>query len=429
MIDKYLIEKINEIFVRFEKINAKIWNIDTDVFNTWKIFIENLNNNFIYEDFIYNKLVIETIPHPNSKKKNESYYFIKINNIDVTPTKKNKEKGWAKSTLRQFLQEGSAFGIIIYSPGDKLINESSFHISSKIANLINNFRWEFLILSTIKNSIFSQAPHIRNFGLSMFYAYVINKDENILYEMSTVVEFKWARTKAKNKAFHSRNLQAKENGRKIYQQTYKGLVKYLNSIFNFDFVINDLFETIVGIPIEYNTEDYLISEKEFIYEPFTNREKMEDYNKNINSAKRLLDSERGKLRNELILYRAKNKKRYCDIELDDEPFLENTEAAHIFPISEIKQQIIYQLKNDPYIGEEFIACLIKQASNKNNGLLLPNSIHKEFDRNTFQFDIKGNIIFQKENFEKMQSLKIVNSKIKKEVLNDEMIDFLKKRIN
>lgn len=436
MISNDLIDKISDIFKKFISIDSKIWNIDTNVSNTWKRFKENLYKNFEFDNFHYKNLQIVAVSHPKPEpnKTDNSYFLVEIDKKNVTPRTGDNSKGWSKSGVRQFLQVGSAFGIIMYSPDDDFSSGLSFNISAKIATLLTGNGWEHLILSSIKNSLFSHAKHINNFGLSLFFAYIIKENKDILKSIHDKLWFKWCKDKSNkknhctNKPFDSKDILAISCGEKIYSQTYKDLVTTLLSAFNFDFVINYLYESVAND----SNNNYAISDfddKKYQDNKLRTCSDLEDYTRKIKHFNQKVDKERAKFRQILLSNREiTNKEKYCDIELLEEPFITYLDAAHIFEISSIKYEIRHFLKTNLYGLEDVITKITKYASNHNNGLLLPVDVHRAFDRNTFQFDTQGNIIYQKENIEEIRNLGIEKSKIKKCVLNHEMISFLKMRI-
>jgi hypothetical protein len=58
-------------------------------------------------------------------------YRIELGGSNITPITTNKVVA-AESTIRQYLQEGSALGFIAYSEGDKIIDGAKFKIHPRI---------------------------------------------------------------------------------------------------------------------------------------------------------------------------------------------------------------------------------------------------------------------------------------------------------
>lgn len=312
MIDKELIKKINKILKKFRENESKIWNIDTDILKTWERFKNNLRKNFEFDSFDYKTLKIIPVPHKDNKKINENYFVIEINKINITPRTGKVENGWSKSGVRQFLQEGSAFGIIMYSPGDNFDDGASFNISPKIARLLEDHGWGDLILASIKNSFFSYANHIKNFGLSLFIAYVINENENILEKMDEKIWFEWVRAKRTRKktvkSFYSDDNLAIEYGKKIYDNTYKGLVGKMTASFSFEFAINYLYEQICESDVNNSQED--INYYDFNNNNFFDSKDLEYHLHKMKDYSKQLSTKRSKLRQLLLDARTKNNKWY-----------------------------------------------------------------------------------------------------------------------
>jgi hypothetical protein len=58
-------------------------------------------------------------------------YQILLGGVNITPTSKNNMSA-SESAIRQYLQEGSALGLIGYSAGDKIADKQYFKIDPKI---------------------------------------------------------------------------------------------------------------------------------------------------------------------------------------------------------------------------------------------------------------------------------------------------------
>lgn len=136
---------------------------------------------------------------------------------------------------------------------------------------------------------------------------------------------------------------------------------------------------------------------------------------------------RQKLRENILKNRNKNNDTYySDIESSSNEFnylpdaIEQMEAAHILPVSDIKLKI----KNNPKQKEEYLSLL----SNENNGIIIDHVYHDAFDKNWLRLDYNG--VFQPtEEWNKRYTIKgkiykhgLV--KIKGEVLSKEMKNFI-----
>ncbi|MDK2819974.1 MAG: HNH endonuclease [Mycoplasmataceae bacterium] len=105
-------------------------------------------------------------------------------------------------------------------------------------------------------------------------------------------------------------------------------------------------------------------------------------------------------------------------------------AGHIVPISSIIDDILIRyLKNKNF--QDIIAFDndIEKYSNPRNGLLLPFTYHKCYDKNYFNFDEKGKInILKKGDHENLFSKFGIDSNAKLNInLDDEIISFINER--
>lgn len=75
-----------------------------------------------------------------------------------------------------------------------------------------------------------------------------------------------------------------------------------------------------------------------------------------------------------------------------------------------------------------ISNVLKYISNPNKDLIMRHDYHKSFDRGQWTFDSNGNMIIPYENMNYLFNiLGLKRIKIRKEILNDEMKEFLIKR--
>ncbi|MDE6477520.1 MAG: hypothetical protein K2L48_05100 [Mycoplasmoidaceae bacterium] len=121
-----LIEKIQAILDRYKSIGAQLWHIGTDFYKSYMRLTNNIKScNFANVN----------LPTTLTLKKvfgiDEERYTININNKNVTPiTKKDKFAG--RSTIKQYLQEGSSLSFIFYSDEDKIADNLTLDISSSM---------------------------------------------------------------------------------------------------------------------------------------------------------------------------------------------------------------------------------------------------------------------------------------------------------
>ena len=96
---------------------------------------------------------------------------------------------------------------------------------------------------------------------------------------------------------------------------------------------------------------------------------------------------------------------------------DESNAAHIHPVEKIKKELKLEEES------------IKQISDPNNGLMMSIEYHDSFDRGQWNFDLNGHMIIHFENEEYLLKEKQLSRiKVRKEVFNEEMKKYLKKRL-
>ncbi len=141
---------------------VNIWNIDTNVFNTWERFIDIVVSNKIRS----NKLMISKVI---GKK---DYFILEIDGINVNPRKQSSEpskfkEDWSKGAVRQFLQEATALGFIHW---DSNTFEGTHILDDDFYNLIDGYKtWADIIMNAIIKGCFSHCNYINWFSASILY--------------------------------------------------------------------------------------------------------------------------------------------------------------------------------------------------------------------------------------------------------------------
>ncbi len=374
----------------------RLWNLDTDVYGTWKLFIEKIRE--LGEN---NVLTLVEIPTDN-----EPRYLFKMNGINVTPT--NRGEDWSKGATRQFLQEATALGFLFWDgktfAGEHLINYALF-------NVINDDSlWSNIIINAMIKSCFSHSKYINRFGASMLFSMVYDLDKNIFKTFSGQILFGPTVQRNNNLGIFSNNDYSsivKKYNDINDANTWSNLVNKLKEHISIEEAINQIYLKYIE-----NSDDNEL--KSFINQDIK-----------IIELNRKLDKLRAKLRTKIISARAKDSKTYSDIVLECDPYLDYVDAAHIYEITQIKQAKIKDIKEINCIIDEYV---LKDAEDINNGLLLPLAVHRAYDKRLFEFDVNtGKVLCNVEDEDEVKSLGILNSQIKANVINDKMRDFLKKR--
>lgn len=148
--------------------------------------------------------------------------------------------------------------------------------------------------------------------------------------------------------------------------------------------------------------------------------------------KQKIKSERSKFKVNIFNHRKKlglidswnqNYSDLCDDDNNEEGLIakfNEAEAAHIIDVATLKEKYINE-NDDNYIS---------LVSDPNNGLIMKHEYHKSFDRGQWYFDNNGYMIVPYENNEYLfKTLKLKKIKIRPEIFNATMKDFLKKQYN
>lgn len=426
--DETSVNKIEEIFSQYiNKKNAKIWNIGTDIYRTW----QRLNNNLLKYNLsnITEIQILQTInPNKNHKYENNptKYGIIYANGKNITPKLGNNH--WSESGIRQFLQVGSAMNIIMYDENSSVFGR--FDVAAEFNDICKNLNeswWLNKISNLILHSLISNQKHINNLGFSIYFALLCKLVPDVFkgfhenYQMSYKVQ-----RKKTPSSWYTKSDKCIQQGIRIYSEknTYKGLV---------DVILNN-----------NNNEKLLLSIIDNIYSIIINDDEKQLFNWNDHTPKELSESERklselerqcrNKFRNNVLHNRSiKDDQGIINTDLLDnhgspiQSIKETIEAAHIYEVKKIKEDLGFNQKNnssnDINLQQQFKDDMI----NPKNGLLLSSNLHKAFDRHVFNFNIYGEVIYNKENLEKIKLLGIEHAQINPEILNNEMIKFIIKR--
>lgn len=321
-----MINKILYILNNYNELKAKIWNIDTDTFNILNRLKQNIENNNITN---FSKLVVEKNIHKNEK--NNDLFFLKINNINITPSKNNGPV--ATSTIRQYLQLLSTLNCINYD-NDKHFNKNNstdFSLNFEFVNIINSSPIDHIYI-TIINSLKSSINYTINYGYSLFLCILLSTNKDILNQLPDEFILEKVRTKNNVDKFIKLNdYQSSCYIQKCINETYSNFVKEFNNK-NIDLnkFINDIYSYInLNCILPYQTID---NQKELTI-------------KNIH---RVINNYRSNLRTNIIEERSNQDNFYTDIEYYDEEqnkwcelkWPQNqSEAAHINSVKNIKEEI------------------------------------------------------------------------------------------
>ncbi len=383
---------LNKLINQNKNKCLNLWQLDTDVFNSWERFKEM---------YLVNKLESTTLEIFKGSKDN--YFTMQINGINVCPRKDQKEE-WSRGGVRQFLQTASAFSFI-YWDGQV---EGEHTLSNEFIAYVNNEKhWDDIVIEAIVRGCFSFSSNINNLVSTIMFMLVTKYNIEIFSKLHNKINIKPVMLKKGKEVFDNLDRESID----MYLQkewlpySWENLISSINKKM-FEELIDVIYFKICedrDIDYQYIREDVSASLKTFYIK---------------------LSSTRSLLRDKIIETRVKDLKRYSDIELKNVPFIDYVDAAHIYEVRQIRDAAKNSIDNIKEVQEYFLS----DAENINNGLLLPLSVHRAFDKGLFNFDVKtGKVVYHPEDKEIIKSLEIENSYIKPEVLNDEMRRFLIRR--
>lgn len=428
MIKQETIEKISQIFDWFTnkeelsnnffkdlKYKPKLWNIDTDPFNSLKRLRDNIAE--IKDDILNIKI------EPVFIDSGESRYQMLINGINITPTTK-----WPKiaalSTIRQYLQFWYGLGIIEHIT-DFRKNITYIHVNANFKYVINESieNWNNdLVIDYISYNLNSNLGFARNLAYSLFCVSLFELDNNIFENLEEKHLFFEKRcNKDGTKVGSFKTSYGINYLRKMKKETYNSLIKNIKQA-NLDDFINILHDTIFN----KKEDNYFL------------------YNIELRNINENIDRYRATFKNKTFLDRKeknlieKISDLYSDIVSLDENFeglndyFNISNACHIYEVRQIKKDAKKKystLKNNENVIVEIDNEISKFAQDPNNCIMMTGDIHKLFDRRMFSFNINGEMIYSKENEDYLFRIKkLPKLKIRKEVFNKKMKDFLQKRM-
>lgn len=428
------IKKVQKIFDFYKKSKARLWILDTDIYNMWDRFAQNLkpiltSNN---SNRLPNEISISDFKDKNNKKR----YILLVNNKNITPTSRKKEnKSVAESTMKQYLEVGSALSYINYS-GNGKINNTSYSLNPNIwglcidtPNELNN-----AFLRSLANSLTSKDPYVINIGYSLFVDLIYKANKKIFYDIK---DHSISTRKPGNDNVSSysnyeiftsaameviRHLDGEKEGPnkeiKGSSSTYKNASNHLLNEYDLYKIIDYMYETI--------SSDKDFSEIEIESTNFDNQ-----FSKYIKQGEKKIEKARSHLRKNIIKARVKNEKEpYSDLENSkpNEDLVSRLVVCHIYDVKEIKKAFSSKCtKSNDDIPLDYY---VDQASDYNNGIFLNPSAHILFDNQTIWFDNKGKLCYKeslKRTVENAFGDDLDNVRIKPTVLSEKMIDYFNKK--
>lgn len=326
-----------------------------------------------------------------------------------------KKDAASASAIRQLLDISSAFNYISYKKEENFIYFLKNKGESKSYELLNDLIG------------ISRSQTINIIELKRLFKNCFNSSnrpkKNLLFSLIIMLIFKssyWNQFKLSNTNWNSiwkangRGSKKKDNSKKyiiihtdesekyleqVYKETYKTILEDIDSNIKIDNALEELI-------------DYL-----FVLNGINKISAKKEFDTNISN-------NRSKLREELTKARKIDSSNpyYSDIigEGIQQEHIKYLEAAHIWEVKQIRKE-----------GKELNT---KDLYDPNNGLLISQKLHKALDSDIIQITINGDVRYNSADEEQIEkeygnSLKISKAKIRKEVLNDQMKEYIKKRYN
>lgn len=428
----FFIKKTQKLFDIYKDSNAHLWILDTDIYNTWDRFAQNLKQIITKNDFtkLPNKISISHI-------KDKNKYALLINNINITPTNKKKDNRIvAKSTIQQYLKVGSALSCINYSDKDKIGDNTSYSLNPNIWDLCDDTpkKLNNAFLRSLTNSLTSKDPFVVNIGYSLFINLIYNTNKKIFFdiknhEISTNKPGNDAVSEYSNYEINTtpaleiiRHLAGEKEGPnkeiKGCSSTYKNATKNLLNEYDLYKIIDYMYET-----ISTNKD---LSEIEIEPTSLDNQ-----FSKYIKQGEQKIEKARSHLRKNMIKARVNNENEpYSDLENSkpNEDLVSRLVVCHIYDVKEIKKAFSSKCTrtNDDIPLDYYI----EQASDHNNGIFLSPSAHILFDNQTIWFDSEGKLSYKEGLKRTVQNAfgdNLENVRIKPSVLSGKMIEYINKK--
>ncbi|MGL5640601.1 MAG: HNH endonuclease [Mycoplasmoidaceae bacterium] len=403
---KDLIEKVNSIMNSFfngdlnyiedfEKVERyfkkpMIWNMDTDIFNMMKRLYKNIKD--------FDKVrEIEIRNTKNNNKNGNNLYSLMVNGINVTPAKAQKEV--AQSTARQYCQILTALDIVMFSNFKK---EGFILECHGIKDKLEKF--ENMGLSIVFNGQKSAISWVRNLGFSLFMCLLYYKNFNFknFDEKYEIIE---KRKRNKNSGIKFLSIKdSKKEIEQMYNETYKNLI--INNFKDYD--LEKIINSICEYMDENNNNYELIKKVEELNKQNAISAERSKFKKMIleDRLSKNLIHDKNDIYSDLVDYKNSNDKltaRFNDLH-----------ACHIYEVKNIKRE------NDD----------IYHVSNPSNGIMMKSEYHWAFDKGLFIFNEDGEFRCREEEESYLfDILKLEKCRIRKEVFDESMRQYLKKRIS
>lgn len=418
IINKFLKLLLNENEEKGITNNAEYWKMGTSFFNTF----DRLEQKIKDLDTKYS-IIIELDKNKKTTEGNNETYIYKLNNDNITPAKY--KKSISQSQAGQYMRAIISFGLGIIEKEfntlkDFVEKKGEIKLVSNIKELLKQENKLELIKKNIINSLFGNIKWQKDIAYSIIIEILFEYklDFSKLEDNNRI--FRLKKNTPKNKDRNYDLIKDKDDIKKIIEKqgtiaTYKEIIEIIKENYKKDKIENffkDLDKTYEELNDEQD-ESITIKIKEQNKKDEIKRERSK-FKENIFKNRQ----EKGLIKSKDELY-----SDIIEIEKDEieqsrlRRHWDESNAAHIHPVEKIKKELKLEEES------------IKQISDPNNGLMMSIEYHDSFDRGQWNFDLNGHMIIHFENEEYLLKEKQLSRiKIRKEVFNEEMKKYLKKRL-
>lgn len=418
IINKFLKLLLNENEEKGITNNAEYWKMGTSFFNTF----DRLEQKIKDLDTKYS-IIIELDKNKKTTEGNNETYIYKLNNDNITPAKY--KKSISRSQAGQYMRAIISFGLGIIEKEfntlkDFVEKKGEIKLVSNIKELLKQENKLELIKKNIINSLFGNIKWQKDIAYSIIIEILFEYklDFSKLEDNNRI--FRLKKNTPKNKDRNYDLIKDKDDIKKIIEKqgtiaTYKEIIEIIKENYKKDKIENffkDLDKTYEELNDEQD-ESITIKIKEQNKKDEIKRERSK-FKENIFKNRQ----EKGLIKSKDELY-----SDIIEIEKDEieqsklRRHWDESNAAHIHPVEKIKKELKLEEES------------IKQISDPNNGLMMSIEYHDSFDRGQWNFDLNGHMIIHFENEEYLLKEKQLSRiKIRKEVFNEEMKKYLKKRL-
>lgn len=425
IINKFLKLLLNENEEKGITNNAEYWKMGTSFFNTFDRLeqkIKDLDTK--------HSIIIELDKNKKTTEGNNETYIYKLNNDNITPAKY--KKSISQSQAGQYMRAIISFGLGIIEKEfntlkDFVEKKGEIKLVSNIKELLKQENKLELIKKNIINSLFGNIKWQKDIAYSIIIEILFEYKLDLSKLEDNNRIFRLKKNTPRNKDRNYDLNKDKDEIKKIIEKqgtiaTYKEIIEIIKENYKKD-KIENFFKDLDKTYEELNDEQEELNDEQD--ESITIKIKEQNKKDEIKRERSKFKENIFKNRQEKGLIKSKDELYSDIIEIEKDEIEQSklrrhwdeSNAAHIHPVEKIKKELKLEEES------------IKQISDPNNGLMMSIEYHDSFDRGQWNFDLNGHMIIHFENEEYLLKEKQLSRiKIRKEVFNEEMKKYLKKRL-